>query len=205
MFLDGVTVGHPGDVVGQTRESMANIAAVVDEANRQRRSAAFTLAELSYRVYVRHARDFQKIRDTLKPLIGQAEIVYLQADICRHDLLLEIEAFDEATINELRDRARNVLLTEAIVDEELAKVLTPQQLEEYLLRWSQNSAQLREQLRGLDVTPEEFRALFRAAQFLTFGLVKAEALAAARTLHARIDAPTRIGAARSSSLALSRT
>ncbi len=32
--------------------------------------------------------------------------------------MLEIEAFDEATVNELRDRARNVLLTEAIVDEE---------------------------------------------------------------------------------------
>lgn len=32
--------------------------------------------------------------------------------------MLEIEAFDEVTINELRDRARNVLLTEAIVDEE---------------------------------------------------------------------------------------
>ncbi|MBX9848991.1 MAG: transcription termination factor NusA [Rhodocyclaceae bacterium] len=32
--------------------------------------------------------------------------------------MLEIEAFDEATVTELRDRARNVLLTEAIVDEE---------------------------------------------------------------------------------------
>ena len=32
--------------------------------------------------------------------------------------MLEINAFDEATVNELRDRARNVLLTEAIVDEE---------------------------------------------------------------------------------------
>jgi N utilization substance protein A len=32
--------------------------------------------------------------------------------------MLEIQAFDEATVNELRDRARNVLLTEAIVDEE---------------------------------------------------------------------------------------
>ncbi|MRR49306.1 MAG: transcription termination/antitermination protein NusA [Rhodocyclaceae bacterium] len=32
--------------------------------------------------------------------------------------MLEIESFDEATVNELRDRARNVLLTEAIVDEE---------------------------------------------------------------------------------------
>jgi transcription termination/antitermination protein NusA len=32
--------------------------------------------------------------------------------------LLEIEAFDEDTVNELRDRARNVLLTEAIAKEE---------------------------------------------------------------------------------------
>lgn len=32
--------------------------------------------------------------------------------------MLEIEAFDEATVNKLRDRARNALLTEAIVDEE---------------------------------------------------------------------------------------
>jgi N utilization substance protein A len=32
--------------------------------------------------------------------------------------MLEIEAFDEATVQELRERARNVLLTEAIVTEE---------------------------------------------------------------------------------------
>ena len=32
--------------------------------------------------------------------------------------MLEINAFDEATVSELRERARNVLLTEAIVDEE---------------------------------------------------------------------------------------
>ena len=32
--------------------------------------------------------------------------------------MLEIDAFDEDTVNELRNRARNVLLTEAIVDEE---------------------------------------------------------------------------------------
>ena len=37
--------------------------------------------------------------------------------------MLEIESFDEATVNELRDRARNILLTEAIVnEEELEKV-----------------------------------------------------------------------------------
>lgn len=98
LFISGTAsiVGHqtvhPGDVVGQCRESMANIAAVVEEANRLRRSPAFALDALCYRVYVRHAGDFPKVRDTLRPLIGEAEVVYLQADICRHDLLLEIEA-----------------------------------------------------------------------------------------------------------------
>ncbi len=32
--------------------------------------------------------------------------------------MLEIEAFDEETVNELRNRARNALLTEAIASEE---------------------------------------------------------------------------------------
>lgn len=98
LFISGTAsiVGHqtvfPGDAAGQCGESMANIAAVVGEANRLCRSAPFALGELAYRVYVRQAADFRLIRETLTPLIGAAEIVYVQADICRHDLLLEIEA-----------------------------------------------------------------------------------------------------------------
>lgn len=38
--------------------------------------------------------------------------------------MLEIEAFDENTVNELRQRARNVLLTEAIVNEEQLEGVT---------------------------------------------------------------------------------
>lgn len=45
---------------------------------------------------------------------------------------------------------------------ELAKVLTPEQMEEYLLRHSANAENLRDQLRGFDATPDEFRAIFRA-------------------------------------------
>lgn len=90
---------HPGDVAGQCRESMANVAAVVAEANRLCRSAAYALNELSYRVYVRQAADFPAIRETLAGLLGEtAEIVYVQADICRHDLLLEIEAVASHTL-----------------------------------------------------------------------------------------------------------
>ena len=43
--------------------------------------------------------------------------------------LLEIEAFDEETINELRARARNALLTEAIAQEERVQKTEPAMLE----------------------------------------------------------------------------
>jgi N utilization substance protein A len=43
--------------------------------------------------------------------------------------LLEIEAFDEDTINELRTRARNALLTEAIAQEELVQTVAKDLLE----------------------------------------------------------------------------
>ena len=45
---------------------------------------------------------------------------------------------------------------------ELAKVLPPAPLEEFLLRYSQNASALRSELRGVELSPEEFRKLFRA-------------------------------------------
>ena len=98
LFISGTAsiVGHetvhPGDVARQCDEAMENIAAVVAEANRLARSAPFALDALVYRVYVRHAEDFPRVRDALRPRIGDAEVVFVQCDICRADLLLEIEA-----------------------------------------------------------------------------------------------------------------
>lgn len=45
---------------------------------------------------------------------------------------------------------------------ELAKILPPDALEEYLLRYSANSEAMRQQLRGFNATADEFRAIFRA-------------------------------------------
>ena len=44
----------------------------------------------------------------------------------------------------------------------LAAVLSPEQLEEYLLRHSLTARNLRTRLKGIEVTPEEFRGLFHA-------------------------------------------
>lgn len=62
------------------------------------------------------------------------------------------KAPDPAELARLRQQTRN----------ELAKVLTPDQLEEYLLRYSNSAGNLRAELRGLSLTPDEFRTIFRA-------------------------------------------
>jgi hypothetical protein len=45
---------------------------------------------------------------------------------------------------------------------ELRRVLNAEGMEEFLLRYSQNGSQLREELRGLEATPDEFRKILRA-------------------------------------------
>ncbi len=59
---------------------------------------------------------------------------------------------DPAELDRLRQQARS----------ELAQVLSPEQIEEYLLRYSNNANLLRNELRGLDISSEEFRSLFRS-------------------------------------------
>ena len=84
---------HSADVVAQTRETMTNIEAVLAEANRLASQPWFDLASLHYKVYVRHPADLVQIRAELARCVGGAlKAVYLQADVCRQDLLLEIEA-----------------------------------------------------------------------------------------------------------------
>jgi LysM repeat protein len=59
---------------------------------------------------------------------------------------------NEADLTKMREETR----------QQLAAVLNPLQLEEFLLRYSDNANRLRAEFTGLNTTPEEFRALFRA-------------------------------------------
>ncbi len=99
LFISGTAsiIGHQtrhgGDVAAQTRESMANIAAVLAEANRVAASPLYGLNGLSCKVYLRHITDLPAVRAELDLLVTPAApVFYLQADICRQDLLVEIEA-----------------------------------------------------------------------------------------------------------------
>jgi enamine deaminase RidA (YjgF/YER057c/UK114 family) len=99
LFISGTAsiVGHEtihrGDVAAQTRETMINIGALLDEANRVVGAARYSLEGLQLKVYVRKPSDLAAIEATLSQLLrSAADIVYLQADVCREDLLVEIEA-----------------------------------------------------------------------------------------------------------------
>ncbi len=59
---------------------------------------------------------------------------------------------DPAELAQLREQTRSAL----------ESVLNPEQLQEFLLRYSYDASQLREELRGFSASPEEFRALFQA-------------------------------------------
>lgn len=98
LFISGTAsiVGHrtlhAGNVGAQTRESLANIDAVLAAANESAHHRQLARADLAYKVYIRHAADLAAIRRELDAWLPGAAAVYLQADICRAELLVEIEA-----------------------------------------------------------------------------------------------------------------
>jgi enamine deaminase RidA (YjgF/YER057c/UK114 family) len=88
---------HQGDVAAQTRETLANINALLEEANRVVGRARYSLNGLKFKVYVRQPSDLCAIEEALAgSLRSSTSIVYLQADVCREDLLVEIEATGES-------------------------------------------------------------------------------------------------------------
>lgn len=99
LFISGTAsiVGHRslhlGDVIAQTRESLANIDAILDAANAQAAPRRFARGDLVYKIYVRRPADLAPVRTAFEAWLGAAgAAIYLQADICRTELLVEIEA-----------------------------------------------------------------------------------------------------------------
>jgi chorismate lyase / 3-hydroxybenzoate synthase len=104
LFISGTAsiVGHEtvhvGDVAAQTRETLLNIEALLGEANRMSSAPRFDMEALAYKVYVRNSADLPLIQSQLHAALGpHTRLVYLQADICRQDLLVEIEATGRAS------------------------------------------------------------------------------------------------------------
>lgn len=87
---------HANDVRGQTRETIANILALKNEATKHGVNTHDYLSHI--KIYVRHATDVDAVREEVESALvaknvfdKNADIVYFEADICRRDLLVEIE------------------------------------------------------------------------------------------------------------------
>jgi chorismate lyase/3-hydroxybenzoate synthase len=105
LFVSGTAsiVGHEtvhrGDVVAQCEESARNVLAVLDAANRATRSQGHRADALVHRAYVRHRADFPAVRQALARCLGGASLTLMQADICRQDLLVEVESVGTARLS----------------------------------------------------------------------------------------------------------
>jgi enamine deaminase RidA (YjgF/YER057c/UK114 family) len=84
---------HPDNVAAQTRETLTNIDTLLATARSVNGGHDYNARELSYKVYVRRAQDLPAISEELrKSLDSQTPVIFLRADICRRELLVEIEA-----------------------------------------------------------------------------------------------------------------
>jgi chorismate lyase/3-hydroxybenzoate synthase len=97
LFISGTAsiVGHRsmhhGDVIEQTRETLRNLQVVLDQAGTE--TTGLAPSTLTYKVYVRHAEDWPQVHAELcRAVGGEPQVLALQADVCRDDLLVEIEA-----------------------------------------------------------------------------------------------------------------
>lgn len=87
---------HPGDIVRQTEQTIENIERLIAPENFERHGLAGAGATLNdiakLRVYVKNHEDYEKCREVCEKRLPRAPSIYLQADVCRPDLLVEIEA-----------------------------------------------------------------------------------------------------------------
>lgn len=84
-----------GDVVGQTHQTLDNIEALISEYNLARHGMpglGTTLEGLAFaRVYVKHKEDYPAVREVCEKRLGEIPTIYAVADVCRPELLVEIE------------------------------------------------------------------------------------------------------------------
>jgi enamine deaminase RidA (YjgF/YER057c/UK114 family) len=82
---------HIDDVEGQTRETLANIEALLGSANAKSLTTPYRLSELHLRAYIRHPTDLASVRAIVDELAAPSvPVAYVRADVCRADLLVEI-------------------------------------------------------------------------------------------------------------------
>ncbi|MGH6610113.1 MAG: endoribonuclease L-PSP [Burkholderiaceae bacterium] len=103
LFVSGTAsiVGHEtlhiGDIAAQARETLMNLESVLAEAARVAQQPLATLSQMLLKAYIRNADDVAVARSEIaRHGLDADRVLYLHADICRAELLMEIEAIGPA-------------------------------------------------------------------------------------------------------------
>jgi enamine deaminase RidA (YjgF/YER057c/UK114 family) len=86
---------HAGDAAAQTHETLDNIAALISKNNLRHHGLpgrGATLDDLGLvRVYIKRREDYAFVRAACRERLGDTPATYVVADVCRPELLVEIE------------------------------------------------------------------------------------------------------------------
>jgi enamine deaminase RidA (YjgF/YER057c/UK114 family) len=92
---------HNDDVEAQTRQTLDNIEALISAGNLASHGMpglGATLDDLAgIRVYIKRPEDYEKARCVCEARLGELPAIYAIADVCRPELLVEIEGIAIAT------------------------------------------------------------------------------------------------------------
>lgn len=77
---------HAGDIDGQLEETLRNLESIV------RTAGGAALDDYTFaKIYLRRAADYERVAPRVAAALPRAQRLFLEADICRSDLLIEIE------------------------------------------------------------------------------------------------------------------
>ncbi len=99
--ITGSETRHIGDPEAQTHETLDNIQALISEENLARHGMpglGTTLEGIALaRVYIKRPEDYPVVRRACERRLGELPTIYAIADVCRPDLLVEIEGIAFST------------------------------------------------------------------------------------------------------------
>ncbi len=82
---------HIGDAAAQIEETLANVNALILAAGYANTPSADAGEGLLLKAYLRSADSLPVVEGAVARTFGKASVIYLQADICRSELLVEVE------------------------------------------------------------------------------------------------------------------
>ena len=92
--ITGHDTQFAGDINRQTEICLSNIEQLISTAIHEQGMTPISLSDFSqYKVYIKNPKDIDTVRTHMQQMLGpSAPVYYLQGDMCRSDLSVEIEA-----------------------------------------------------------------------------------------------------------------